>query len=98
MSRSKAEKDHLSRIADMGCVICGGFAEIHHIRHGQGMGQRSSDFDAIGLCHAHHRTGGYGVALHMGQEAFERNFGTEVELLATVRNELGITTTGEENA
>lgn len=90
MSRSPAEKRHLSRVAGLGCIICGGPAEIHHIRHGQGMGQRSSDFDAIGLCPPHHRTGGHGVALHMGQEAFERNFGTEVELLAQVRAELGI--------
>jgi hypothetical protein len=29
----------------------------------------------------HHTNGGYGVALHAGQKAFEAKYGTESELL-----------------
>ena len=83
----KSEKEHLSKLADLGCIVCflngyeGTRAEIHHIRKGQGMGQRSKHEKAIPLCHAHHRTGGYGIALHAGQAAFEKKYGSEEYLL-----------------
>ena len=60
-------------------------AEIHHIRHGNGMGQRASNYESIPLCHIHHRTGGYGVAIHAGQKEFEKLYGSESELLEQVR-------------
>ena len=81
----KAEKLHLNAVAELGCIICRSPAEIHHPRSGVGMGQKSSHYDAIPLCHRHHRTGGHGVALHAGQKTFEANFGTEAELLEKVR-------------
>jgi len=90
---TKAEKAHLNALADLGCIVCRnmgyGFTtpEIHHIRTGVGMGQRNSHKNAIPLCHAHHRTGGHGVAYHAGRIAFEANYGREVDLLAQV-NEL----------
>lgn len=93
---TKAEAKHLSRVAALGCIVCrqqGYFdspAEIHHPRAGQGMGQRSSHFEAIGLCPIHHRTGGYRTAIHAGQEVWEKRYGTERELLAAVRGLLGI--------
>jgi hypothetical protein len=49
------------------------------------MGQRASHFDAIGLCPTHHRTGGYGVAIHAGQKEWESRYGTELELLEYTR-------------
>lgn len=87
---TKAEKQHLNKIADLGCIVCrnSGYgkspAEIHHIRNGQGMSQRASNYEAIPLCHIHHRTGGYGVAFHAGKKAFESKYGTERELLSQV--------------
>ena len=92
---TKAERQHLSRLAELGCVLCirlGYYAtpaEIHHIRDGQGMSQRASHFDAVPLCVAHHR-GDDG--LHgLGRRAFERVYGvTEAELLAEVRELLGL--------
>ena len=89
---NKAEKEHLSKVAGIGCIVCRmqgneeSPAEIHHIRHGQGMSQRASNYDAIPLCHGHHRTGGYGVAIHAGRKEFERLYGTEVELLELTRS------------
>ena len=85
---TKAEKEHLNRVAELGCIICGSPAEIHHIRAGVGMGRRSSNYEAIPLCHVHHRTGGYGVAYHAGRKGFENNFGTECELLEKMQKML----------
>ena len=88
---NKREREHLNRLSEMGCCVCTrmGFepykAEIHHLRTGQGMSQRSSHFDAIPLCEKHHRTGGYGVAIHAGQKEWESRYGTELELLEYTR-------------
>lgn len=93
---TRDEKDHLERLAELGCIVCleryscWSPAEIHHLRSGQGLGQRASNYHAIGLCPAHHRLGGYGVAIHSGQKEWEKRFGTELELLAAVRSRLGI--------
>jgi hypothetical protein len=82
---TKAEKQHLSKVAELGCLICHMPAEIHHLRAGMGLGQRNSHYNIIPLCHSHHRTGGYGVAIHAGQKAFEAQFGTEMELLEKLK-------------
>jgi len=90
-----AEKRHMAAVARIGCIACKTLqiftpnVEIHHVRTGRGMGQRSDHFHVLPLCHAHHRTGGHGVALHAGQRTWEANFGTEAELLEQVRGILG---------
>ena len=92
---TKSEKRHLQRVADLGCIVCRKVyfcktpAEIHHIRAGQGMAQRAGHFETIPLCPPHHRTGGYGVAIHAGRESWEEAYGTESELLEQVRELLG---------
>ena len=85
---NKDERKHDDRIAQHGCIACivlgYGFShcECHHIRSGTGIGRKSHWSMAIGLCPAHHRTGGHGVAIHAGIRAFEATVGmTEVELL-----------------
>lgn len=83
------ERMHLGKVAEIGCIAClkagsaGTPAEIHHIRHGMGMGQRSDHFRTIPLCHAHHRgTQGLKVpSIHGSKNAFIQTFGTELELL-----------------
>ena len=80
----KADKERLQRIAELGCIVCRRTglgetpAELHHIRHGAGMGQKSDRI--IPLCSEHHRLGGWGVAIHAGQKTWEASFGTESEL------------------
>ena len=101
-ARTKAEQEDMSLIASIGCIVeinhtdewgftnkvfCGKCAELHHPLDGVGIGEKSSDKDVIPLCPEHHRTGGLGVAIHAGQESWERKFGTEAELLIK-RNEL----------
>ena len=86
LSVKKADKQYLDKIASLGCIICTSPAEIHHIRSGMGMGQRSPHSRVLPLCPAHHRTGGYGVAYHAGRGAWENNFGTELKLWEQLKN------------
>ena len=88
------EKQWLNATQALGCVVCrnAGWgptpAEIHHKRQGPGAGQRASHYHSLPLCPPHHRSGGYGVALHAGQAYWEQLYGTENELLAQVHEEL----------
>jgi Recombination enhancement, RecA-dependent nuclease len=76
------EKQYLNIVASLGCAVCGKEANIHHPRFCCGMGQRASSWLGFPLCPDHHQYGGFGVAIHASQVAFEKNFGTEQELLA----------------
>lgn len=97
-TRSKAAKLHMSRVAGLGCVACrlGGYAgspaELHHPRTNAGAGQKSPDNDVIPLCHAHHRGTMHPAipSIHLDRLKFIAQFGTEADLLAMVRCELGI--------
>jgi hypothetical protein len=85
--RSKAAALHLSRLAELGCILCahlgtpGTPAQIHHLREDQGAAQRGSDWTAIPLCEPHH-TGAAG--LHgLGRRGFETRYRmSELDLLA----------------
>jgi hypothetical protein len=94
MSKTKAEREYMNSVAQLGCIVCSNMgymdtpAELHHIRTGQGMSQRASNYDVIPLCPFHHRSGGHGNAVHAGQKTWEANHGTELELLEQVKNEL----------
>lgn len=84
----------MDRVASLGCVACRNLmygptpACVHHIREGQGMSQRASNFLVIPLCPPHHTDGGPGVAFHADRTAFERNHGSELDLLAQTIAEL----------
>ena len=55
-----AGRRHMGRVAALGCFLCReiGYghveAQVHHIREGQGMAQRASDFLTVPLCERHH--------------------------------------------
>lgn len=102
---SKAGKQWMADVASLGCVACRNHgygetpAEVHHIRDGQGASQRADDTETIPLCPAHHRGTAHPIvpSVHRDKRRFEREFGTERELLAqTVRevNELRANTIG----
>ena len=76
---SIAEKKHMSRVASLGCLICHQPAQIHHIREGQGMSQRASNWLVIPLCPDHH-TGH--LSIHGSKKQFEAIYGNELDLLA----------------
>jgi len=75
----KDDRIHMGKVAEMGCIICGSPAEVHHI--GRQGGQRGKALkDCIPLCPDHHRNGN--DCVHAGRRTFESRFGTEKELLA----------------
>lgn len=52
----QAEARHMDRVAQLDCVLCGARpVEVHHLREGQGMSQRASNFLTIPLCPGCHR-------------------------------------------
>lgn len=58
---TKAEKRHMDRVAQLPCAICGAEpVQVHHLREGQGMSQRASNWLVVPLCPDCH-TGPNGV-------------------------------------
>lgn len=84
-TKTKKEKEHMSRVAGLGCIICTkmGFpdspAELHHIKDKTGMGKKASNFEVIPLCPNHHRHGK--EAYHYSPQSFTSKWGTQRELL-----------------
>lgn len=95
--RPVAAQRHLARVQALGCIVCRNEglgdspAIIHHLRTGQGMSQRADDYHTIPLCPAHHQFHGVGISYHDCPKTWEAAHGSELELLAQVRIELGIT-------
>lgn len=59
---TKAERQHLDRVASLPCVLCLELGQqqqsptnIHHVREGQGMSQRASNFLTVALCRDCHQ-------------------------------------------
>lgn len=76
----KSEREHLNKIASMPCSLCGDSpVEVHHLREGKGMAQRSSHFLTIPLCVSCHR-GDKG--LHGDRTMFHIYKKDELDLLA----------------
>ena len=74
------EKAHMGRVAELGCIICGMPAEVHHLPR---QGGQKDNMRCIPLCPLHHRHGNASVAIHSGRKSFEKAFNTtEDKLLA----------------
>ena len=82
----KAEKEHLRRVAVMGCYVCSRHAEIHHIRRHTGLSLRPSHYLTIPLCYRHHRTNK--DSIHLGKKLFIQKYGTEQEILKQVKERI----------
>ena len=79
---TKAEREHMGRVASMGCAICKMPAEVHHLPT---QGGQKDNMRVIPLCPLHHRHGQAGIAIHSGRESFEKAFDTtEEKLLAQI--------------
>ena len=89
---TKRVQNHKDQVARLGCVLCdmlgSGYtpAHLHHIREGQGMAQRSSDWLVVPLCPSCH-TSPYGV--HGDQTLLKIAKVTELDLLAATLERLG---------
>lgn len=76
---TKAVKAYLSRVAELGCLVCGSPAQLHHPREGQGKAQRAQDWLCVPLCPLHH-TGPEGI--HNRRTFYTRHRMDEWDLLA----------------
>lgn len=74
------DKEYMGRVAQLPCVNCGTQpVEVHHIREGQGMAQRASNYLTVPLCPECHR-GSRGI--HGDRSAFLLNKLDEMKMLA----------------
>lgn len=82
-TKTKLEKQHMDKVAQLGCIICGNpEVHLHHIRYpGLGMGKRSTNFEVIPLCQPHHQGN---LSVHGSPKLFEEKFGTQKQLLESV--------------
>jgi len=79
------DRRYFNAVVDLGCIICGGPAEIHHSRHGLGMGQRDHS-RVIPLCPYHHRLSN--TSRHLAPGRFADLYGTDKELERKTEREL----------
>jgi hypothetical protein len=77
---TKSERDHMSKVAELGCIICGGIAAIHHALTGRG--GRKDHMKVLPLCYAHHQ--GWAGIHTLGRKTWQAKFGSEQELLDKV--------------
>ena len=83
---TKEEKQWMDKVASLGCYVCERPAALHHIRpKGTGMGRRTSHFHVIPLCYDHHQGQ---FSIHMSKKAFEKEYGTETEILEIVKQKV----------
>ena len=96
---SAAIKRYWSRVAALGCVICGGPAEIAHAHGGsivermqepKAKGKKLERFDwlCLPLCPLHHRIGG--TALDNGVRSWEAFYGTQASHIDRIAKKLGV--------
>lgn len=99
MSKKSKDRKHLQAVRELGCICCriDGLglrdASAHHIREGQGMAQKASDYETIPLCVGHHQTGfiegrGKVLAVHLHYRQFVEKYGSERHLVERTLQEL----------
>jgi hypothetical protein len=77
---TNAEKRWMDKVAQLPCSLCGAHGvHVHHIREGQGMAQRASNFLVVPLCPDCH-TGPNGV--HGDKTMLRIHKMSELDLLA----------------
>jgi len=80
---NKQERAYMGRVAELGCLICGGIPEIHHNTKNRGYGAKSSNYDIMPICPDHHR-GEEGIH-HIGVKTWEDKYGDQDDLVKRVR-------------
>ena len=88
---NKLEKEHLSKVASLGCLICQQPAICHHIRNrgdakgNIGFSKKATHYEVIPLCPDHH-VGSFSI--HNTKRQFEAMYGTEHEMLQRTLKEI----------
>ena len=84
----------MGRVAELGCILCRHLgnpdtpANVHHIREGAGMGQRSPHYLTVPLCPEHHQ-GASGVHMLGPSRFYTRYKLDELDLLSMTIEMLG---------
>lgn len=84
---AKAESTYMGRVAELGCYLCHhlGYghteAQVHHLREGQGMAQRNSNYVTVPLCDRHHANSSPD-GIHGGRKAWKLAQVDEIDALA----------------
>lgn len=76
---SKGVRSYKDRVAELGCLICGQAAQLHHPREGEGGAQRAQDWLVVPLCADHHHAPN---GIHSRQTFYTRHRLDELDLLA----------------
>jgi hypothetical protein len=92
---TRLEAEWMARIVEYGCIACRleGWeprpTAVHHILRG---GQRIGHLFTLPLCDpGHHQNGEGGIlSRHPYKARFEKRYGTELELLAKLKVDLGV--------
>lgn len=90
---NKAEREWMTKAARVGCLACrqeGHYSQatLHHITSGF---RRMGHLFTIPLCHWHHQIGDdERPSVHGAKKRFEAKYGTQLELLAELKKELGV--------
>lgn len=94
-ARTKAEKEYQDRIAQVGCIACrhdGIYTPHVSIHHIKGRTLPGAHLKVLPLCGPHHQqddTSGV-IAVHPNKARFEREYGSQLELLDEVKKLAGI--------
>lgn len=90
---TKAGKLHMALVATLPCSLyvnwgneCEGRTTVAH-KDGAGMALKSSDFETMALCEAHHLFGRHSIA-QMGIKAWERKYGSQTSLIGLTNHRL----------
>lgn len=77
---NKTERDHIERVKSSPCAACmkSPPCDAHHIREGQGGGQRAGHFLTIALCKECHQGP---FSIHNSRRQFQNVYGSELSLL-----------------
>lgn len=94
-TRTKADIEFQDRIARIGCIAClhdGIFTPHVSIHHIDGRTKPGAHRKVLPLCGPHHQDQGIAgvVAVHPWKARFEREYGSQYELLAEAKKIAGI--------
>jgi hypothetical protein len=100
---TKLEREWMARVRDYGCIACRidgqqRPASVHHITQGF---RRLGHLFTIPLCEpGHHKDGAHlgFVSLHDAKRSFVERYGSELDLLARLKVELGVFDSAEYQA
>ena len=85
MNPTKSDKEHWDKIAALGCIACmqdGIFNDYVSIHNTDGRTKPGAHRKVLALCGPHHQTGGQEApAIHPWKAAFEKKYGTQLELM-----------------